>query len=92
MAIYYSHCEKPEEIRFDSFDADSWNLDCCLEMTYHDIEIMERCKSNYLGFLRDAIECLRPGSKRKEIEKLFTKVESKMIFSYISLIHNSSYK
>lgn len=27
MAIYYSHCEKPEEISFDSYDSDAWNLD-----------------------------------------------------------------
>jgi hypothetical protein len=71
MAIYYKCYEKPIELWFNNYNSEEWCLDHKLDLTKHDIKILEKFKNNYLNFLKEAIGSITSETQRDEIQRLF---------------------
>jgi hypothetical protein len=57
--VYYGHDEKPQHIRFDSFEKSDWQLDKCTHMTRMDVDAMERYKKGLLAHMQVCMDAIK---------------------------------
>lgn len=58
-SIYYSHSQKPQELKYDDFDKNEWSLSEGLQMTQNDLYIMEKYKEQFLDFVERCLNMLK---------------------------------
>jgi hypothetical protein len=63
--VYGGHPKHPQNLRFDQFNPNDWQLNSGHTMTSHDIEIMERFKQGIQPFIERCLELLRRYDNRE---------------------------
>lgn len=75
MSVYYSHDDKPEELKFSDFDKNEWLLSEETGMTKNDTFVMERYKTFFIDFIDNCISILKSYENIVNFSKKYNKVK-----------------